>query len=185
MSLNKRAYDEEFGQSTGNIEDQLGLNQRNFDRYLEDSAQSFQGDKIEDDVNSAKQGILFSTARAQNQKNLENKYANDLASKRDAMATNASQQLRNYGYSWGASNANPLVNKYGSLGNQTYNATGGKGVVSNTGLSKFYNPTSTESNFYGVKNAERELGAKVNASSKLGNYLNKNPNVRSSWQNKL
>lgn len=156
-------YKEQQTYDKGSIENQLGLNQRNQERYLADSAAQFGEDKSTLDKQSANQGILFSSARAQAEKGLQDKYTNDLASKTDAYQTNAKNQLLNYQNKWGG-DVNSL-SSYMQSPTQTYNASTPRNNVSSGGLSSFYNPGNY--NLTGSAQNDRKYNAGLGAYTKL------------------
>lgn len=166
----KAYYDELQTYDKGSIENALGLNQRNYDRYLADSAAQFGQDKNAADSSAADRGVLFSTSRKQDLTNLQNKYQSDQASKADAYRASATNSLLDYQNKYGA-NATSALSKYGKIGGQTYNAFIPGGQTQSTGLSSFFSPSSY--NLTGTTNADRVKNAAILAGYSLGNQVNK------------
>jgi peptidoglycan hydrolase-like protein with peptidoglycan-binding domain len=154
----------------GDIEDQLGLAQRNYDRALGKSASEFAENKDASDVSSANRGVLFSTGRQQELQSLGDKASAEAAATRDELATASSRALRDYQGKWGG-DVNKLGN-YMKLGGQTYDAfIPGGGKVTQTGLKSIYNPKDYK--LTGTKKAEQANWAAQNAYNRLANKTNK------------
>jgi hypothetical protein len=159
-------YNELQNYDKASLDNQLGLQQRNFNSYLDQSANQFKQDKTANDVSSAQRGVLFSTSRNNDLTNLQNQYDSDLASKKDAYQTNMKNQLMNYQNEWGtAGMQNSGLQNYYSLGGQSYDAFTPGGKTQGTGLSSFYNPSSLS--LSGKKIQERT----TKAATKTGNYF--------------
>lgn len=155
---------------TASIENQLGLQQKNFQSYLDDAAAQFGQDKDAADTSAAQRGVLFSTGRQQDLTNLQNKYNSDLSQKRDAYASNMTNQLLNYQNKWGGGSMGNL-GSYMNLGGQAYDAFTPRGKVTASGLSQFYNPSAY--NLSGTEKAKQVKNAASGALTYLANFNNK------------
>lgn len=157
----------------GGIQDQLGLNNRNYNRYTQNATTQFGNDKQALDTNAAKEGVLFSTSRRQDQTGLQNKYASDLAAKRDALTTQNAGLLRDYQYKYGNDAVQPLNSYTKIAGAPSFNANVANGGVKFGSLSRYYNPNSSANNFYGTNNTLQQTYAGSNTSDYLRNLQNK------------
>lgn len=162
-------YKEYQDYDKSSLENQLGLQQRNFDRYTEGSANNFLQDKNENDVSSAQRGVLFSSSRQNDLNNLQNSYKSDLQAKQDSYETNMKNQLMDYQRTWGTGQMSPLSN-YFKMGGQSYDAFTPGGKTQQTGLSSFYNPSSLK--LSGTRNQERTTTSAIKAANYFKNMMN-------------
>lgn len=165
-------YAAERSKETADLADTLGFKQREYQRYLQDSAAQFAIDKDTQDKTAADNGVLFSSGRLQKLNNLANQYSSDAAAKKDAYGTNVSQLARDYQYKYGNSAANnSALSSFYNAGGNTYNPNVAHGQVGSTGLSSIYNPNAL--NLEGTNVNQQQAIAKQRAASVLGNKSNK------------
>lgn len=163
-------YTQEQNASTYDIQKQLEKEQADYENYLASSAQNFQNEKDAADVNSANNGILFSTGRRQAQNNLQSKYSNDQADKLANYSSDVGTLANDYGYKYGTPAESSLSAYFGAPTN-SYNATGTRAVITSNGVSPVYNPSI--SNYYGTQNTAKAYNAALRTAGKLGNQTNK------------
>jgi len=149
---------------------QLGLQKRDFQRFLESSASNFKQDKDNQDTGSAQNGVLFSTGREEKLRNLEGTYRSNESAARDNLSTNMGNSMRDYQYNWGGDGMRSM-SRQNRLGSQSYDAFTPRGVVNQGGMNSVYNPS--QHNFAGVKKDERRKFANVYAQNRAANRGNK------------
>jgi len=162
------AYKQELQKERGDVESQLLSNQSSLDRYLTNSANTFQENKNQLDQNAAKNGILFSTGRTQKENALANATASAEAEARDKLVKSSSDLLRDYQYKYGKAPTDSLAS-YSTLKTpNTYNANVARGGISTGGLSSIYNTGSYD--LYGTNPRKQASEAAVRTANKLGAY---------------
>jgi len=163
------AYEEEQRKATNDIESQLGLAQRDYDRYLSGAQAGFQNDKGQLDTSAAKNGVLFSTSRAQDQNQLQSKYEADQAAQRDKYSSAISDAARDYNYKFGADPTRSLNNYFKLNTGNVYDANKARDNVSSGGLSSVY---SANSGYYGTQPRKKKYESALRTADKLGYYTN-------------
>ncbi len=155
---------------TADAERALAQKQADYQDYLINSGESFKEDKLAADQTAANKGVLFSGGRIQKEKNLENAYNRDQASKFGSYSRSIGQTAQDYQYKYGDSSANRLKDYY-KLGTNMYNANVARDGVSSAGLSNVYNPKQFD--FQGIRNTERKAAENTRAAGLLWNKGNK------------
>ncbi len=163
-------YRQDEAHSKSNIENQLGLNKENYNRSVADTTAQFGNDKQALDTDSANKGILFSTARMQNEAGLQNKYQSDLAGKSSSYNAGQSGLLNDYQYKYGDS-VNSLGQYMNNQSAPTLNASTPQNNVQKGGIQSIYNPGANK--YYGTQNTAQNYNTGVNTSDWLKNYYNK------------
>lgn len=163
------AYEEEQRKATQDIESQLGLAQRDYDRYLSGAEAGFKSDKGALDTSAANRGVLFSTSRAQDQNNLQSKYESDQAAQRDKYSSAISNAARDYNYKFGADPTRSLNNYFKLNTGNVYDANKARNNVSSGGLSSVY---SANSGYYGTQPRKKKYESALRTADKLGYYTN-------------
>lgn len=180
QSLNdiSKYYDEDQAKATGDFQADAQTAQRAYQGFLDQQAGQFKDDKATQDVNSAQNGVLFSTGRVQKLNNLQNAYNAAQQMKKDQYGNAIATSARDFQYKYG-NNATNNLRDYMTLGGNTYDAQGNAGVVGNAGVSQAYNPSSQ--NFYGTQNTAKQYNAALRTGSKLWQKTNKG--LLSSYKN--
>lgn len=146
---------------------------RNFNDYLDKSAEDFQTDKENLDQDAANKGVLFSGARIQKEKNLKNLYEKDLASKTADYRSNIGKIASDYQYRYGDAAANnPRLSSYYSVGGNTYNPKVARGgAVRSPSLSTVF--STGNRGYQGTEKVSNKAAVQTRAASLLANRANK------------
>ncbi len=163
----KKAYD------TSNTADTIEGQTVGLKNYLYNEGQSFKKDKISSDQSAADNGILYSGARVQKERDLKKLYEDRDAQEIGRVGRSVAGTAKDYQYNYGNENV-PSISQYYSnapAGN-TYNtnvATGG--VTTKPSISSFYNPA--QFNFQGRIPNSNNAAIQTRAAGLLKNTANK------------
>jgi hypothetical protein len=166
------AYKAEMAYDTAAVTDALQGEQASFDQFQEDEKQVFQDTKTSLDQNAANEGVLFSGARVQKNKDLRNTYADREAQRRALGGSRIAKTARDFQYSYGDTAADGLSGMYTLPGQSRFdtNVASG-GVTPNRSLSSVYNPRQYK--FQGTKPVAQKAAVQTRAAGLLANKANK------------
>jgi len=170
-ALNPRfEIDKEF--ATQGTEDALRQNQQSFDNALQDQADNFETDKATLDQNAANRGVLFSGARDQKERKLQNVYNTNQDRMQQTNMDNISSLSGNFQRQFGdkAANQNRL-SQFFSSGSNTFNPKVATGGAQKSSLSQTYKPKKT--GFMGTANTAQSANIQSRSASLLANRANK------------
>ncbi len=162
-------YQAEQNKDTADTTNSLTQDQADYQKYLTDSATSFQNDKTNQDQTAANNGVLFSGGRVQKLQQLGNKYTADQAYNKAKTAASIGTTANNFGYKYGDTAANGLSSYY-NLGGNTYNPNVATGGVGSAGLSSIYNASK---GYQGTEVNAAKSAAQQTAAGLLANKANK------------
>jgi peptidoglycan hydrolase-like protein with peptidoglycan-binding domain len=170
-ALNPRfEIDKEF--ETQRTEDALRQNQQSFDNAQQDQADNFETDKATLDQNAANRGVLFSGARDQKERKLQNVYNTNQNRMQQTNMDNISSLSGNFQRQFGdkAANQNRL-SQFFSSGSNTFNPKVATGGAQKSSLSQTYKPKKT--GFIGTANTAQSSNVQRRSADLLANRANK------------
>lgn len=166
------AYEAQQTFDTAGVEDTLRKNQEGLADFETDQARQFGKDKDALDQNAADNGVLFSGARIQKQRDLRTGYETAEQRAQRGAAENATETGRSFQYAYGNKPAASLSSYYQLPGASNYNAGVAHGAVTpSPTLSSAYDPSAY--NFQGTKPVAQKTAIQTRAASLLANKANK------------
>jgi hypothetical protein len=157
---------------TAVVEDTLQQQQQGLQEFRDSEAEAFSDEKEIMDTNAANQGILFTGARLQKQRDLRNNYQDRDRIQQRTVGDNIRSTARNFQYSYGDSAARGLRDAYKVPGQPQFNANVAKGEVKTSpSISSMYN--TNDFKFQGTTPVSQKASIQTRAASLLGNKANK------------
>ncbi len=147
----------------------LDQKQRDYQSFLKTQGENFQADKSTLDQSAADKGVLFSGARAQKERQLQDSYIRAGQEKKASVGASIGDTARDFGYKYGDQAAQGL-NSFYNLGGNTYNANKATGGVGSSALSGVYN---TNNGFQGTMKNTQKAEVQKRAAGLLYNKGNK------------
>ncbi len=166
------AYEAEKAFDTANVASNLEGQRDQFDNFVEGEAKDFQETKKNLDQNAADQGVLFSGARTQKERDLKTLYEQRQEQQAGITGRNIANTARSFNYKYGNEGANKLSSMYNLSGGNTYNpsvAIGG--ATPSTSIRNVYNPS--QQSFQGTAVTSNKAAVQTRAANMLANRANK------------
>lgn len=154
---------------TQDTESALAAKQREYQSFLSTQGENFQADKTALDQDAANKGVLFSGARVQKERQLQDSYNRANTEKRASVGASIGDTARDFGYKYGDQAAQGLGSFF-NLGANTYNANKATGGVGTSGLSSIYNANQ---GFQGTTRNTQKADVQKRAAGLLYNKGNK------------
>lgn len=166
-------FNESKAYDTSNAENSITQQNEGYNDYLANEATNFKSDKVAGDQSASDNGILFSGARTQKEKDLKTLYENRDAQQRETAANNIANTTQDYQYKYGNAAAPTLSSYYNGLsGGNTYNAgVAGGAVTPKTSIASIYNPAAY--NYQGTAVNANNANVQTRAAALLANNANK------------
>lgn len=158
---------------TSNAQDAIKAQTEDLGTFLKNDAESFKQDKISSDNSAAEQGILFSGARVQKERDLKKLYEDREAQKRGLTTRSIADTAKDFQYKYGNEGASQLSSFYNNMpaGNRYNPNVAGGAVTPKQSISSVYDPSKF--NFQGTTNVSNKAATQTRAAGLLANRANK------------